>query len=51
MNPSLAKLQQETQAWNRKMNRDHVTIDWQFTRKNARRKFGCKRNKITRSET
>lgn len=48
---SLGELQQQTQAWNRKMNRDQVTIDWQFTRKKARQKFGYKRNKITRSET
>ena len=49
--PSLPELQQETHAWNRKMNRDHVTINWQFTRSKARRKFGYKRNQITRSET
>ena len=49
--PSMPELQKETQAWNRKMNRDHVTIDWQFTRAKAHRKFGYKRNKITRSET
>jgi hypothetical protein len=33
------------------VNRDRVTINWQFTRSKARRKFGYKRNKITRSET
>ena len=49
--PSLAELQQETWAWNRKMNHDHITINWKFTRTKARRKFGYKRNKITRSET
>jgi hypothetical protein len=49
--PSLSELQQETQAWNRSMNRDHVTIDWKFTRKKARRKFGYNKNKITRSGT
>jgi hypothetical protein len=49
--PSLTELQQETQAWNRSINRDHITIDWQFTRTKARRKFGYKRNKITRSKT
>lgn len=48
---SLGELQQQTQAWNRKMNRGQVTINWQFTRKKARQKFGYKRNKITRSET
>jgi hypothetical protein len=33
------------------MNRDRVTINWQFTRKKARQKFGYNRNKFTRSET
>jgi hypothetical protein len=49
--PSLSELQQETQAWNRNMNRDHITIDWQFTRAKARQKFAYNRNKITRSKT
>jgi transposase len=49
--PSLAQLQREARAWNRKMNRDRVTINWQFTRKKARQKFGYNRNNITRSET
>jgi len=33
------------------MNRDRVTINWRFTRRKARQKFGYKRNYITRSET
>jgi hypothetical protein len=33
------------------MNRDRVTINWQFTRRKARQKFGYNRNKFTRSET
>ena len=49
--PSLGELQQEVQAWNRNMNRDCVTINWQFTRAKARRKFGYKTNLITRSKT
>jgi len=49
--PSLGQLQREARAWNRKMNRDRVTINWQFTRKNARKKFGYNRNEITRSKT
>jgi len=49
--PSLNDLRREAKAWNRKMNRNHVTINWQFTRKKARQKFGYDRNKITRSET
>jgi len=49
--PSLAALHPEAQAWNRKMNRDRVTIDWKFTRKSARQKFGYKRNNFNLSET
>jgi len=49
--PSLRDLRREAKAWNRKMNRDRVTIDWGFTRTKARQKFGYKRHYITRSET
>ncbi len=49
--PSLSDLRREAKAWDRKMNRHHVTINWQFTRKKARQKFGYERNNITRSET
>jgi hypothetical protein len=49
--PSLGDLRREARAWNRRMNRDGVTIDWRFTRRKAGRKFGYKRNHITRSET
>ena len=44
--PSLVALYQEAQAWNRKMNRDRVTINWKFTRKSARQKFDYTRNKF-----
>jgi hypothetical protein len=37
--PSLAVLERESWAWNRKINRDRVKINWQFTRKKARVKF------------
>jgi hypothetical protein len=37
--PTLAVLKSESRAWNRKMNRDRVKINWQFTRKKAREKF------------
>jgi hypothetical protein len=30
--PSLRDLSREAQAWNRKMNRDRVVINWKFTR-------------------
>jgi hypothetical protein len=43
--PSLERLQQQAKAWNRQMNRDGVTINWQFTRRKARKKFGYNRNK------
>ncbi len=48
---SVEELQQQAQAWSRKMNRDHITIDWQFTRVKALQKFGHRKNKITWSET
>ena len=38
--PNLKILRQEARAWNRRMNRNRVTINWKFDRKAARRKFG-----------
>ena len=49
--PSLDQLQQETEAWDRKINHDKISINWQFTRRKARRKFRYQRNQITRSQT
>jgi len=52
--PTLAILQRETAAWNAKANHDRVKINWQFTRRKARHKFGykrSKRNRFTRSQT
>jgi hypothetical protein len=52
--PTLTILQRESAAWNSKVNHDCIKINWQFTRKKARRKFGykrSKRNRFTRSET
>src|ERR1022692_2130834 len=34
--PSLGDLRREAKAWGRRMNRNRVTIDWRFTRKEAR---------------
>ncbi len=48
---SLCDLRREAKAWNRKMNRNCVTIDWQFTRRKARQKFRYKRYFLDRSET
>ena len=46
----LATLRREATAWNRRVNRDRVKIDWRFDRKAARRTFGYKNPVITRSE-
>ena len=35
----IAILRRQTKAWNRHVNRDHITICWKFTRKQARRKM------------
>jgi transposase len=48
---SLGDLRREAKAWNQKMNRNRVIIDWKFTRKKARKKFGYKRNNFMLSET
>jgi DDE superfamily endonuclease len=49
--PDLKTLRREALAWNRRMNRDRIKINWKFDRKAARRKFGYKRNSSTRSKT
>ena len=49
--PDLKTLERGAKAWNRRMNRDRVKIAWKFDRKTARRKFGYKRNRFTRSKT
>ena len=43
-------LRQEARAWNRRMNRDRIKIDWKFDRKAARRKFGYKYKPAKRSQ-
>src|ERR1035437_9132817 len=47
--PSLAHLQLESRAWNRRVNRDKGTINWRFTRKKARQTFDYDKNLFTRS--
>ena len=47
--PDLSSLQRETRAWNRRVNRARVRINWQFDRRAARRKFHYKRSSSTRS--
>jgi hypothetical protein len=49
--PHLALLKSEIQSWNARANRDQTRIQWQFTRKAARLKFGYKRNTSKRSQT
>jgi hypothetical protein len=49
--PSLKILKAEARAWNCRMNRDRVKIDWKFDRRAARRKFGYKCQSFTRSMT
>jgi hypothetical protein len=49
--PSLKNLKAEARAWNRRMNRDRVKIDWKFDRRAARCKFGYKCTSFTRSKT
>ncbi len=49
--PDLKTLRREARAWNRRMNRDHIKINWRFDRKTARCKFGYKKKPFRRSET
>ena len=46
----LATVRREAAAWNRRVNRERLKIDWRFDRKAARRTFGYKRPVIKRSE-
>ncbi|PYV30360.1 MAG: IS630 family transposase [Acidobacteria bacterium] len=48
--PTLAILRRESRAWNRQVNRDRVKINWRFTPRSARAKFGYKRNVFMRSK-
>ena len=49
--PTLDLLQSGVNAWNAKANRDRTRIQWKFTRKAARAKFGYQRNTSKRSKT
>jgi hypothetical protein len=46
---SLTQLRHEVRAWNRRINRDRVMIDWRFTRRKARIKFNYDKNSFMRS--
>ena len=48
---ALRALQTETRAWTARANRRKTRINWRFTRRDARRKFGYKTNLSKRSET
>jgi hypothetical protein len=49
--PDLELLASSVNAWNEKSNRDRACIQWRFTRKAARTKFGYQRNTSRRSQT
>jgi hypothetical protein len=49
--PDLKTLKRESRAWNSRMNRDRIKINWAFDRKAARRKFGYKKHSFKRSKT
>jgi hypothetical protein len=49
--PDLKTLRRESRAWNHRMNRNRVKINWKFDRRAARRKFGYKCQSFKRSET
>ncbi len=46
----LGHLQRETRAWNTRANRARTRIRWQFTRRDARIKFGYQKHLSKRSE-
>ena len=48
--PDLKTLRHETLQWNRRVNRNRTKINWSFTRKAARIKFGYKWNPSKRSK-
>jgi hypothetical protein len=47
----LPRLRRETRAWTTRANRARTCIRWQFTRRDARRKFGYQKNVSKRSRT
>jgi hypothetical protein len=49
--PDLPTLRREARAWNRRINRERIHINWKFDRATARRKFGYKYKPFKRSKT
>ncbi len=47
---TLAELRREAAAWNRQVNRQKLIINWTFSRKAARERFGYDKNSFTRSK-
>ena len=47
--PTLDSVRRQASAWNRRMNRRRIKIDWQFTRRKARVMFGYEPHSFTRS--
>ena len=48
---ALTQLRADIRAWNTRANRAKTRIRWQFTRRDARSKFGYQRKRSTRSKT
>jgi hypothetical protein len=48
--PTLACLKEEARAWNATVNEARTKIDWRFSRKDARRKFGYNKYLSKRSQ-
>ena len=48
--PDLKALRRQVRAWNRRLNQAHTRINWKFTRRDARAKFGYKTKPSKRSE-
>jgi hypothetical protein len=49
--PDLQTLRRESRAWNRRINRARVQINWKSDRRAARRKFRYKKHSFKRSQT
>jgi len=49
--PNLRMLRGEARAWNRRVNRARVKINWKFDREAARKNFGYNKHSFKRSET
>jgi len=48
--PDLAVLREQTRAWNARMNRHRITVEWKFDRSAARKTFRYRNHRNERSE-